>query len=102
MLVISKIARYQLIAVVMTAIFLTACGSSINGVYTSKNGFAEKLDFKSSGKVEMTIFGMVKEGTYEIEGKKVKITGGGDTTIFAIDDKGCLDGGNLLGKYCKT
>lgn len=44
---------------------------------------------------------MTKEATYEVDGKKVKVTTGGDTQIFTIDDTGCLDGGQLLGRYCR-
>jgi hypothetical protein len=31
----------------------------------------------------------------------VKITNAGSTQIFRIDDKGCLDAGAILGRYCK-
>jgi hypothetical protein len=44
---------------------------------------------------------MTKEATYEVDGDRVKVTHGGDTQVFTIDGKGCLDGGRLLGVYCR-
>jgi hypothetical protein len=41
------------------------------------------------------------EGTYEIEGEKVKVTNNGETQLLTIDADGCLDGGRRIGKYCK-
>lgn len=92
------------LAVAILAGLLAACGSGIDGTYLSEgDGFFESLTFKSGGKVEITFMGMTKEGDYELEGgKKVKITMGGDTQILTIDDKGCLDGGGLIGRYCKA
>lgn len=94
-----------LATMIMAAAFLTACGSGVDGSYLSKGGGMiafEKLLLKSGEKVEITAMGTTKAGTYEVEGKKVKITVSGDTIVFAIDDKGCLDGGRQVGKYCKT
>jgi hypothetical protein len=45
--------------------------------------------------------GMIHEGTYVLDGKRVKITVSGDTTIMTIDDQGCLDAGGVIGKFCK-
>jgi hypothetical protein len=75
------------------------------GTYSSKGGGIvafEKLVLESGKKVEITAMGTTRAGVYEVEGKKVKITVSGDTVVFTIDDKGCLDGGGQLGKYCKT
>lgn len=81
---------------------LIGCGHSLSGTYSGKGtGFLDKLHFKSGGKVELTFMGMTKEGSYEIEGNKVKVTNAGDTQVLTIDAQGCLDGGGLLGKYCK-
>ena len=42
--------------------------------------------------------GMTHEGTYVLDGKRVKITISGDTTIMTIDDQGCLDAGGSDGQ----
>jgi hypothetical protein len=83
-------------------VLLAGCGSPIQGTYSGRGtGFLDKMTFKSGGKVDLTFMGMTKEGTYEVDGKSVKITHGGETTILTLDDQGCLDGGGLIGKYCK-
>jgi len=45
--------------------------------------------------------GMTHEGTYVLDGKRVKITVSGDTTIMTIDDRGCLYAGEVMAKFCK-
>jgi hypothetical protein len=45
--------------------------------------------------------GASKEGSYENNGNKVKISVSGESQLFTINDKGCLDGGGQLGTYCK-
>jgi hypothetical protein len=45
--------------------------------------------------------GMTKEGTYKRDGKRVTITVNGDTQVLTLADNGCLEGGGLLGTYCK-
>jgi hypothetical protein len=89
--------------VLMATVALAGCGSSIEGIYSGGgNSFFERLTLKSDKKVEITFMGMTKEGTYAVEGQKVKITIGAETQIFTIDDKGCLSGGGPLGTYCKS
>ena len=55
------------------------------------------MTFLSGGKVEITFAGMTKEGTFLVEDNKVKVTAGGDTQIFTIEDNGCLAGGGPIG-----
>jgi len=83
-------------------LFITSCGGGLSGTY-SGNGesFFEKLNFTSGSKVEVYFMGASKEGTYEVSGNKVKITVNGENQLFTIDDKGCIDGGGEIGKYCK-
>jgi hypothetical protein len=59
------------------------------------------VTFNSGGKVEVSALGATKEGTFVLDGKKVKVTISGDTTIMTIDDQGCLDAGSMIGKFCK-
>jgi hypothetical protein len=83
---------------------LAACGSgnSLEGVYSGENtGFLDKIEFVGADKAELTFMGMTKEATYVVEDGKVKINNAGEVTVLRIDDAGCLDGGGILGKYCK-
>lgn len=92
------------VTIAAALLLCAACGgSSIEGTYSGQGtGFLEKIVFKSDGKVELTFMGMTKEGTYVVEDGRVKITNGGDTSILAIAENGCLEGGGILGKYCKA
>lgn len=84
---------------------LYACGSgaSLEGVYSGENtGFLDQIEFRGNNKAELTFMGMTKEGTYEVEGDRVKINNAGEVTVLRIDEAGCLDGGGILGKYCKV
>jgi hypothetical protein len=88
--------------VILFAISFGACGSSLEGIYAGgDNSFFERLTVKADHKVEVTFMGMTKEGTYAVEGQKVKITVGAETQVFTLDEKECLHGGGLLGTYCK-
>ena len=82
---------------------LTGCGGGggLSGTYTGEDGMFDSLTFKSGGKVEIVFMGMTSEIEFAREGDTVKFTNDGQTSIFAIDDKGCLVGGGLLGTYCK-
>ena len=88
--------------VVATAVLLAGCGSKVDGTYSgSAESFFERLTLKSGGKADVTFMGMTKEGEYTVDGKQVKITVGGENQLFTVDDKGCLDGGGIIGRYCK-
>ena len=90
----------SLTALAAAAMLLVACGNSLSGTYGKKDGAS--LEFHSNGKVDVAILGTVQEGTYVVEDGKVKITNGSQgTMVMAIDDKGCLDGGFMLGRLCK-
>jgi len=79
---------------------LAACGNSLSGTYGKKGEVS--FEFHSNGKVELDILGPIQEATYVVEDGKVKITSGSQgTMVLRIDDKGCLDGGVMLGKLCK-
>jgi hypothetical protein len=79
---------------------LAACGNSLSGTYGKKGEVS--FEFHSNGKVELDILGPIQEATYVVEDGKVKITNGSQgTMVLRIDDKGCLDGGAMMGKLCK-
>ena len=79
---------------------LAACGNSLSGTYGKKGEV--NFEFHSNGKVELDVIGPIQEATYVVEDGKVKITNGSQgTMVLRIDDKGCLDGGVMMGKLCK-
>lgn len=83
-------------------LMLAGCGARVSGVYKPQGAtFLDGMNFKSDGKVELTFMTMTREGTFGVDGDRVKVTNGGDTQIFTVESKGCLDGGRLLGRYCK-
>jgi len=78
-----------------------ACGG-LSGTYSGKGtGFLESLTFHSGGKVDATFMGMTKEGTFKKDGNRVTITVNGDTQVLTVAGNGCLEGGGILGTYCK-
>jgi len=88
--------------VLVLPLLTLACGQSVSGTYSGKGtGFLEKIEFRDDEKVELTFMGMTKEGTYEIDDDRVKINNGGEITILKITDDDCLEGGGIIGKYCK-
>jgi hypothetical protein len=107
----NALRKSQYLIVVSFVALLTlgfaACGSGLSGTYTPDGksfggALIDSMTFTSGDKVEISVQGITKEATYEVDDKRVKITAAGDTTIMAIDDEGCLDAGGLIGKFCKT
>lgn len=96
----SAIRRLALTLAALPLALLVACGNSLTGTYGKKGEVS--FEFRSNGKVELDVIGPVQEATYVVEDGKVKITNGAiGTMVLTIDDKGCLDGGGLMGKLCK-
>jgi hypothetical protein len=92
----------QAAMLIAAAALLAGCGSKMSGTYAGgKASRFEQMTFKSNGKVEVTVMmlGSVSEYAYEVEGKNVKLMGGGATQVFKMGDDGTLDGGGLIGKY---
>ncbi len=87
---------------------LPSCDSGLSGTYKPDGNslygnMITSLTFKPGWRVEVLAMGVTQEVPYEREGNKVKImTEGKSATIFTIDDKGCLDGGEMIGKFCKN
>ncbi len=81
-------------------IIVSGCGSGLSGKYgTEKDGAA--FDFKSGNKVEITVLGSTRVGTYKLEEGKLYITAANDTQAFKFNDHGCIDGGFIFGTLCK-
>lgn len=95
----TRLNRPALALASLSLALLSACGNGLSGTYGKKGEV--NLDFHSNGKVELDIIGAVQEATYVVEDGKVKISGAQGTLVLRIDDKGCLDGGAMMGKLCK-
>ena len=85
---------------------VAGCGGGLTGSYTPDGksiggALIKSITFTSGDKVEITAGGTTTEATYDVDDKKVKITASGNTMIMTIDDKGYLDGGEMLGRFCK-
>jgi hypothetical protein len=94
--------------VILLMLALAGCDSALSGTYTSDGSapfgnVIKSMTFKPGGRVEVLAMGVTRELPYEREGKKIKITDERNVaTIFTIDDNGCLDGGEMIGKFCKN
>jgi hypothetical protein len=94
-----------IIFVALACLALAGCGEkSLSGTYLPKGGglVLQKLEFTSGDAVTATMLEQTLPGTYKIDGKQVVITINGQQHAFNIDADGCLDGGEVLGKVCKT
>ena len=97
-----KLFKILSIAIIFSLLLFSCLGSGLKGTYVvQNNAFFEKLTFKSGHKVDIVFMGTTSEIEYELDGNKVKITNAGQNQILTITDDGCLDGGGIVGKYCK-
>ena len=74
----------------------------MNGIYRGvQDAHFDALVFKADHKVELVFLGSRTEADYVKEGTDIKINTNMGTQVLSLDDKGCLDGGFVMGKYCK-
>jgi len=94
--------------VVLACLAVAACSRSLSGTYVPKGGgmgnglVMEKLEFGSGNSVTLTMMEQKIRVTYTIEGKQLLLNANGQQMVLDIDGDGCLDGGNLYGKFCKS
>jgi len=72
---LSVLVRRVIVLVVVSSsmLFIAGCGDSVSGLYTDDSG-QFKFDFKSDGKVSVTLISDTKEATYTIKDKTVVVT----------------------------
>jgi hypothetical protein len=93
----------RVIFVAIACLGLFACGQKLSGVYLPKGDtFFEKLEFVSGDTVNITFMSKTVQATYKLDGQQVVVTVNGQQQVFAIDGDGCVDGGQMIGKYCKA
>ena len=86
---------------IISMVTLFGC-NRMNGTYSGTDqAHFDKIIFTSNHKVELVFLGSVTEADYEKEGHQVKINTAMGTQVLRIDAEGCLDGGFIMGKYCK-
>lgn len=80
---------------------LIGCGG-IEGTYSGTDqGHFDKITILPKQKVELVFMGSTMEVDYKREGDSITVMAPLGNQVFALDDEGCLDGGRLMGKYCK-
>lgn len=112
------IKRALLFAAMLT---LAGCGGGMVGEYVpdgnSPSNPIAKLELKADGSMyvtgatSMTIGGMTvpvtenggmtKKGSYKVADGRVTTEVDGQSAVFTIDGKNCLDAGGMVGKFCK-
>jgi hypothetical protein len=98
----------RIILIVLACMALVACSHSLSGTYLPKggglgNGIAlQKMEFLSGDSVNLTMLEQTIRANYKVDGKQVLIIVNGQQEVFNLDDDGCLDGGGMFGKFCKS
>ena len=85
------------------ALLFAACGGGVSGTYVGgSDSLLGSLTFKDGGKVDVVLInGIGGEGTYEVDGDKVRITANGQTNELTIGSDKCLHGPIMMGTLCK-
>lgn len=90
------------LAILGAALLCAGCGSGVKGTYVGgDDSFLTSLTFKDDNKVDVVLInGIGGEGTFEVDGDKVRVSANGSITEFTIDDD-CLRGPLMAGTLCK-
>ena len=91
------------IGVALATLLLAACGNDVKGTYVGgSDSLLGSLTFKDEGKVDVVLInGIGGEGTYEVDGDKVRVTANGQTNELTIGSDACLHGPIMMGTLCK-
>jgi hypothetical protein len=91
----------------LLCVLVAGCSHGLSGTYLPQGGgmgnglVMQKMEFLSGTEVNLSMMEQVVRANYRIDGKQVLLIVNGQQEVFNLDDKGCLDGGNLFGKFCK-
>jgi hypothetical protein len=89
----------------LSCLFLFGCGDGLSGVYVNQDqdqvSAIEKIELKSGKAFVTTLAGPTVGGDYSVSGDKITIAAPSGSLVLTSDGKGCLDGGDMLGKFCK-
>ena len=93
---------------ILACLVATGCSHGLSGVYMPKGGgmgnglVMSKLEFINGQEVNISMMEQQFRANYKVDGKQVLLIVNCQQEVFNIDDAGCLDGGNLFGKFCKN
>jgi hypothetical protein len=62
----------------------------------------EKLEFNSGDAVTLTMMEQKVRVSYKVDGKQLLLSANGQQMVFDIESDGCLNGGALYGRFCKS
>jgi hypothetical protein len=97
----------SIIFATLLCLFAAGCSHGLSGTYLPKGGgmgnglVMSKLNFISGDQVDISMMEQTVRANYKVDGKSVLLIVNGQQEVFTLDDAGCLDGGNLFGKFCK-
>src|SRR5271156_151226 len=87
----------SIVFAMLACLFVAGCSHGLSGTYLPKGGgvgnglVMDKLEFVSGDSVDITIMSQT-----------VLLSVNGQQQVFTLDDDGCLDGGAMFGKFCKS
>lgn len=110
-----QLKKTNLLLIIIFALFLNACTGKVSGTYEPSNKgiflsqgvYSQQLIFYSDNTVQIFTKNYILDGTYTTDGNTVEVILSDKASVgiqrftFIIDDDGCLDGGETIGKYCK-
>ena len=93
---------------ILACLIAAGCSHGLSGTYLPKGGgignglVMSKLEFINGNEVNISMMEQTVRANYKVDGKQVLLIVNGQQQVFNLDDGGCLDGGNLFGKFCKN
>ncbi len=100
----NKILNRKLVfpaSLVGLSLVIAACGSSVEGTYSSANGLA-LLELRSGGKATTTQMGQTSECTYTVDGNQIQLNCGGGKSVYRVNSDGSLTGPGFIGVMKKS
>ncbi len=98
----------QITIAILACMLAVGCSHGLRGTYLPKGGgmgngvVMSKLEFINGTEVNISMMEQTVRANYKVDGKQVLLSVSGQQQVFNLDDEGCLDGGNLFGKFCKN
>jgi hypothetical protein len=91
------------IGVLLAVLLCAGCGNDVKGTYVGgRDSLLGSMTFKDDGKVDVVLInGIGGEGTYEVDGDKVRVTANGQSNELTIGSDDCLHGPIMMGTLCQ-
>lgn len=91
------------IALAALSLQLAACGSGLSGEYVPQEAsmFMQSVKFEDGHAYITSIAGQTSRVDYEVDGERVMLKLGATSQMFTLDKNGCLEGGQMIGTFCK-